>query len=290
MLRASFFLLATAFLCGCPAAAPPPSRFPSADAALRRLHETQACGTSLHASAKIDHFGEQGRVRVGMLLFAASPANLRLDAFSPFGLALANLTANGRSFALADLREKRFFVGPAEPCNIARLTQVPIPGHALVSLLRGDAPVLAHASGTIAWESGHYVVRVPGNRESSQDLILAVHPQDHDKPWAEQRVRLLGVTVRQYGGVLYSATLEHHAAAAMSTPRTDPDIPGESLPVSGPECHAELPRDVHVEVPSNKSDLLLRYDEVQWNPPLPAGVFEQENPGGLARTEVTCLR
>jgi hypothetical protein len=121
-----------------------------------------------------------------------------------------------------------------------------------------------------------------------------VHPDDRDKPYAQQRVRLLGVTVRQYDGVLYRATLEGHSPAKMSTPRADPDgLPGdiaEPLPVSGPTCHAELPRDVHVEVPASKSDLLLRYDDVSWNPPLPPGVFEQENPGGLARTEVGCLR
>ena len=293
-LRVLPLLACTALLFGCPAAAPPQSQFPTADAAIARLHETQACGTGVHASAKIDVFGNQGRVRLGMLLFASSPSNLRLDAMSPFGLALANLTSNGKRFALADLREKRFYVGPAEACNIARLTQVSIPGHALVSLLRGDAPVVKHSSGTIAWRSGRYVVQLPGTNDATEEVLLGVHPDDRDKPFAQQRVRLLGVTVRQYDGVLYRATLDGHAAAKMSTPREDPDgLPGDiaaPLPVSGPECHAELPRDVHVEVPASKSDILLRYDDVAWNPPLPDGVFDQENPGGLARTEVTCLR
>ena len=293
-LRALFLTLSTSLLFGCPASAPPASRFPSADAALKRLHDTQACGTGVHASAKIDHFGQDGRVRVAMLLFASSPASLHLDAVSPFGIALATLTANRESFALADLREKRFFVGPAEPCNIARLTQVPIPGHALVSLLRGDAPVLQHSAGTILWQHGRYEIDLPGNRDSSEQVWLDVHPDDRAKPWSEQRVRLRGVTVRQFDGVLYRATLDDHAPAEMSKPREDPDgLPGElaeRLPPSGPECHAELPRNVHVEVPAGKSDLLLRYDEVAWNPPLPPGVFEQQNPGGLARTEVGCAR
>jgi len=295
-LRALPIALSAALLFGCPAAAPPRSQFPNGDAALKRLHETQACGTGVQASAKIDHFGEQGRFRISMLLFATSPANLRLDAVSPFGIALATLTADHKEFALADLREKRFFVGPAEPCNIARLTGVPIPGHALVSLLRGDAPVLRHASArtTIAWRKGHYEVELPGNDDASEQVVLEVHPDDREKPWQEQRVRLRTVTVRQYDGVLYRASLSDHEAAKMSTPRADPDgLPGElaeSIPVSGPECHAELPRNVHVEVPRGKSDVLLRYDEVTWNPPLPPGVFQQQNPGGLARTEVGCPR
>ena len=49
-----------------------------------------------------------------------------------------------KQFALADLRDKRFYVGPAAACNIARLTSVPVPGHVLVDLLRGEAPVLKH--------------------------------------------------------------------------------------------------------------------------------------------------
>lgn len=296
VLRALPLLASTALLLGCPAAAPPRSQFPSADSALTRLHETQACGTGIQASAKIDHFGEQGRFRVAMLMFATAPANLRLDAVSPFGVALATLTADSKDFALADLRDKRFYVGPAEPCNIARLTGVPIPGHAMASLLRGDAPVLRHQSAgtSIQWQRGHYELDIPGNHDASERIVLDVHPDDRDKPWQEQRVRLLGVTVQQYDGVLYRATLSNHSPAKMSTPREDPDgLPGDlgqSLPVSGPECHAEVPHSIHVEVPISRSDVLLRYDEVAWNPPLPAGVFQQQNPGGLQRTEVGCPR
>src|ERR1700704_5334076 len=131
--------LVTAFplLAGCAGArlAPPPSPPPSADAALARMHATFACGNAIQASAKIDHFGEHGRVRGDLLLFAARPAGIRMDVVSPFGAALATLTTDGVRFALADLREKRFYWGPASACNIARLTTVSVPGHVLVDLL-----------------------------------------------------------------------------------------------------------------------------------------------------------
>ena len=51
----------------------------------------------------------------------------------------------------------RFLHGPASACNLARLTQVPVPGHALVYLLRGEAPLLARdpqQPATISWQSG----------------------------------------------------------------------------------------------------------------------------------------
>lgn len=297
-LRVATVLLAASasLLCGCPSAPPPASQFPTADAAIDALHKTQACGTGVHATAKIDHFSEQGRVRGTLLLFATRPANLRIDAVSPFGVTLATLTSDSKDFALADLRDKRFYVGDAAPCNIARLTTAPIPGHALVSLLRGDAPVLKHqaAATSIGWEGGRYVVQVPSTNDASQELWLGVHPDDRDKPYGSQRVRLLGVTVRQYDGVLYRAVLEDHSPAKMAGPREDPDgLPGElaqPIPPSGPECHAELPRSVHIEVPSGKADVLFRYDEVEWNPPIPAGAFEQQNPGGLQQTRVSCAR
>ena len=34
------------------------------------MHATFACGNAVQASAKIDHFGEHGRVRGDLLLFA----------------------------------------------------------------------------------------------------------------------------------------------------------------------------------------------------------------------------
>jgi hypothetical protein len=286
-------------LLGCPRMAAPPSQLPTADAALERLHQTQRCGYALGGGAKIDHFGREGRVRGQLLFFAARPASLRLDIVSPFGVNLATLTADPQRFALADLREKHFYFGPADPCNIARLTTVPIPGHAFVSLLVGDAPVLAHdaarlataklAPPTIAWDThGYYVVHVQSTRNATQTLHLAVHPGDLQKPWSAQRIRLVDLLTEQSGGVLYHAELEDHAPIKMSGPRVDPDGIDAPMPPSGPECTAELPRTIHLEVPGSSADVLFRFDDAAWNPALPAGAFQQERPAGTDSQFVTC--
>lgn len=278
-------------LCGCPSVAPPTFQIPNGDAALRRLHETQACGRGVQASAKIDHFGQKGRFRGEVLLFASNPASLRMDAVSPFGVTLATLTTDGNKFALADLREKNFFVGPASACNIARLTTVPIPGHALVNLLRGDAPVLKHADGgtQIAWNTGgYYTVRVASTLGAEEELHIAPHPLDFQAKWEAQRLRLLRVIVKQQGVVLYDAELEGHAPGKMATPRVDEDGIEPPIPVSGPMCQAELPRTIHMEVPGADEDVLLRYDSVTWNPPLPTGVFTQPRPAGMMELPVDC--
>jgi hypothetical protein len=282
-------LLAAVLASGC-AVHPPASQFPTGSAALERLRETGRCGVGLQAGAKIDHFGKQGRVRGDLLMFASAPASLRMDIVSPFGVTLATLTSDGARFRLLDLRDKRFYVGPASACNIARLTTVPVPASVLVDLLRGQSPVLKRLSEpTIAWSGrGYYVVRVASTRDASEEIHVAPHPDDFAKPWGEQRLRLLDVKVEQYGGVAYHAELAEHRAAATAPARVDPDGIDPPLPPSGPPCDAEIPRRIHVEVPDEEADVLFRYDDVKWNPPLPPGTFTQPTPDSMPTVPVTC--
>ena len=148
---------------GCARMAPPASAPPTADAALARMHATFACANAVQANARFDHFGERGRFRGDLLLFAERPARIRMDVVSPFGVALATLTSDGSRFALADLRNKTLTQGPATACNIARLTTVAVPGFVLVDLLRGEAPVLKHAAegASISWDTaGFWVIGI----------------------------------------------------------------------------------------------------------------------------------
>ena len=275
--------------CGTP---PPVSRMPDARAALQRLHDTQDCGLGIHASAKIDHFGKGGRVRGDLLMFALWPARLRMDVVGPMNSGVvATLAADTTRFTLADLREKRFLHGPASACNIARLTTVPMPGHVLVSLLRGEAPVLKHEpqAATIAWSGGgYYVVTIQSSRSAEEVLHIAPHPSDFALPWDKQRMRVVDVLVRQQGIVLYHAALDDHRPTAMGKPQIDADGIDPPIPVSGPVCQAELPLRIHVEVPGKDEDVLFRYEEVTWNPPLTDGLFTQTPPPGLRVERVTC--
>ncbi|MDB4941477.1 MAG: hypothetical protein JWP97_1011 [Labilithrix sp.] len=275
--------------CGTPA---PASRVPDARAALSRVHASQDCGLGIHANAKIDHFGKAGRVRGDLLFFALWPARLRMDVIGPMNVGVvATLTADAQRFAFADMREKRFLFGPASACNIARLTTVSMPGHVLVSLLRGDAPVLVHddAKATVEWSShGYYVVRIPSTRDAEEELHLAPHPSDLAKPWQEQRLRVVDVLVRQQGLVVYHAELADHRPASTAKTQVDADGIDAPIPPSGPVCQAELPRSIHVEVPGKQADVLFRYEDVSWNPPLTEGLFEQPAPAGLRAERVVC--
>jgi hypothetical protein len=274
--------------CGVP---PPASQVPTARAALSRVHETQDCGIGVHASAKIDHFGKGGRIRTDLLAFAIWPDRLRMDVVSPFGVTLATLTSDGEKFAFNNLRDRRFLFGKATACNIARLTTVPLPGHVLGSLLRGEPPILKHndAEASVTWDSGgYYVVRLKGNNGSEERVRIAPHPDDRGQPWDKQRFRLLDVQVEQQGIVLYHASLDGHKPAPMDKPIIDPDHIDPPTPTSGPTCTAELPRRIHVEVPGKDADVLFRYENVTWNPPLPEGTFTQPIPDGVAVERAIC--
>lgn len=278
-------------LVACVKVAPPPSSPPTADDALARMHATFACVDAVQAGATIDHLGAEGRVRGDLLLYAARPARLRMDVVSPFGVALATLTSDGTRFALSDLRARRFFVGPASACNIARLTTVAVPGHVLVDLLRGEAPVLKHepAATTIAWSPrGYWVLTIGGTRAAREEIHLAPRPDDWALPWSRQRMRVYDVRLQQQGYELYHAELSDHAPAPTAGPRVDPDGLAPPIPPSGPPCDAEIARKIHVEVPSPASDVRLLYRQVHWNPPLPEGVFDQPQPAGTTLEPVTC--
>jgi hypothetical protein len=255
------------------------------------MRATLACSRAVQASAKVDHFGDAGRVRGDILFIAARPASLRMDVVSPFGAALATMTTDGSRFTMADLKDRRFLEGPARACNLARLTTLSVPGHVLVDLLRGEAPVLKHdpAAGSIRWSaSGYWVLSVPGEYESQEELHLAPYPADWNLPWQTQRLRLLDVRVEQQGYLLYHADLGDHAATHTAPPRPDPDGLEPPILPSGPDCNADAPRKIRIELESPHTDVRLSYQQIVWNPPIPAGTFQQTAPPGMAIETVEC--
>jgi len=273
--------------CGRP---PPASRFPDAGAALERMHASYACSRGVSSDSRLDYIGPRGRVRGNVLYLTSVPDRVRLDLSSPFGAMVSTLTSDGQRFALMDLREKRFLYGPANACNLARFTQVSLPPAVLVDLLRGVAPVLVHTGpqASLAWERDRYVVKIVGKHGASERIELEPLDADFERPWAEQRVRVLGVEVEQAGVTLYRVGLDDHAPASTAKPRVDPDGIDPPIPPSGPACTAELPRRIHIEVPVEGHDLVIAVNEIVHNPPLPPGVFSQPKPGGVRAQYSAC--
>ena len=287
--RAALLIGGALVLTGCPTA-PPPSQFPNGAAALARMQETYSCANGIQGEGKIDHFSDKGRVRGDVAIFAINPARVRVDVISSFGAMLYTLTSNGSQFKMLDTQEKQFLHGPAKPCNLARLTQVPVPGHVLVWLLRGEAPLLVHEpdAPTIDWQDDHYRVLVPSTRGANQEIDLEVHPDDWLLPYNQQRLRVMRVETRQQGLTLYRATLEDHELTRTAPARVDPEGIDDDIPPSGGACEVEIPRRIQMVVPHTGDDVVFEYQKVHFNPPIPEGAFTQPVPGGVRVQQVDC--
>jgi hypothetical protein len=269
---------------------PPASRFPNARAAIDRMQATHSCSRGVQGEAKVDYFGDSGRVRGNALFIVGRPERVRIDVFSPFGVTLSTLTSDGRDFALLDLNEKRFFHGPARACNVRRFLRVPVPPHALVSLITGTAPVLVHRpeDASIEWERGQYQLRIRSKHAAVQTIGLRPHPNDFGLSWSEQRLRVANVRVEQQGVTLYDVTLAGHAPARMAPARVDPEGIDPDVPPSGPSCSAELPRRLRFVSEVTEDDVIFTVSEVFHNPPLLEGIFNQVAPGGVAMSYSDC--
>lgn len=263
------------------------------------MRATYACGVAIGGDATIDDFGDKGRVRTSVDMLVARSARVRLSAVVPVVGNIGTLTSDGSRFSLDDVRNKRFLVGPASACNLARITRMQLPASVLVDLLRGQAPVLVHDAPAVTMEwsgSGYFIVRVPSTRDASEEIHITPSPDDWTKPWSEQRLRVLDVKVWQGGVLLYHAELDDHVTPPMAQlPPSNAMLnailgqtPSAPLTLSGPVCDAEVPRRVHIDLPIQGEDVLFRYDKAVWNPPLEANAFTQDAPLGMPVQEVTC--
>ncbi len=269
---------------------PPQSAFPDAQSALDSARAAQMCSRGLRGEAKLDYIDDKGRVRVKAFFLAQHPQNLRLDILSPLGGSLATFTADDKLFALLDQEQGAFHVGPAHQCNVERFLRVPVPPDVLVQLMAGEAPVLVHEpeQASISWDSGRYVIEIQSKHGASQTIELEPRASDWDKPYSQQRLRVVGVSVRQQGVELYRAELSDHSAARTAAPREDPLGIEEPIPPSGPQCRAEVPGTLRFVVPLSERDVVFEYEQVEHNPPLTPGVFRQSPPGGVKLMRALC--
>lgn len=273
--------------CGRP---PPASRFPSAAAAIERMRASVACSRGLAGEVRLDFLGDQGRLRAKALYALARPSRIRFDTMNPLGGVLSTLTSDGDQFALLDMQQGAFVVGPASECNIEQVLRVPIPGPALAELMTGLAPMVRHkpADAELSWVSSAFTLQVLGAHQVVERVRLVPRIEDYDRPWQQQRVRVLGVVLEQAGRVLYRVRLADHAAASTAAARVDPD--GIDAPIfpSGPSCRAEVPRRLRFTVPDRGTDVTLEQLEVHHNPPLAAGLFAQQAPPGAQVRPAPC--
>lgn len=281
------------FLGAC--ASTPKSQFPDAAAAIARIRSAASCNRALQVEGKVDYFEGNRRVRGSVVVLAALPEQVRIDAFSPFGVNLSTLTSDGKSFSLSDLQSRSFWWGPAKACNLAKFTRVALPPFVLVQLLRGEPPVLVHEpqDAQLRWHSswfggGHYELAIRGRHQATETVELDVPAEDWALPWQQQRLHMTDVVVGQAGRTLYEVMASGYAPAPTALPREDPDGLEPTLPPSGPQCRAEIPRKLRFLSNDGQTDFVLEYESAAHNPPLLPSAFRQPVPGGVKTVHAEC--
>lgn len=254
-------LLALVWLAGCPKPAVRPYPPPSGQELLAALRARQARLQTLQATAKVDHFAHGGqRVRVKVHLWLARGGKLRIEADSPLGGSLATLTADGQRFALLDVRNNRFLVGPATACNVARLIGLAIPPDDVVAVLMGGAP-LAGTIASVGWDprdGGREVLTLALDDGGSERIELDARDHTWDVMRAERRDRA--------GKVLWRVANRDFK----------------------PVGDVRLPEVEDIQEPPHGADAEIKFRALSPNVPIAPELFALPPPEGLTPEEAVC--
>lgn len=213
---------------------------------------------SFRITGRVDHFGEAHRIQGKIFLFSKFPQKLRVELVSPFGSPLSVLTVNETAFSLHDVREAKFQTGPADPCNIARLIQIPLPAADVIRILIGRAPIIEGKS-EVRWDSaGFYLVTISDGVRTER---LEIGPDKNHLP-------LRRAVLEDKEGLIFDISYSRHQDAA----------------------GIRMPYEIRVKMPREKVDLQLRYDPegVELNVALPEDAWTQAPPSGIQPEQVDC--
>ncbi len=262
----------------CPA---PTLRFSEADAVVHHHTQLLAWAENLRAEARVDRReagapAERARLRGTVLMLAQRPDRVRFDAMTQFGPA-ATLTSDGESFALMDLRENRFFVGPSCAENIALLLGVPMEAEDIGRVLFGEAPEIEAVDRSVVCEGGAYRVTLRAADGTTQELVYEIRSSDADSAPEAQRLRLRETVVR-----------DAQQATRLRIRWDDHRFVVDPRSTTSPQEGLALPYRVQVELPADGVDTLVRFERIEINVELPDGVFTQEARPGLAVEPVEC--
>ena len=263
-------------LTGCPGRPCPTYPFRDPAGALEHYVAMRGPARVLRAEARVDRRDSEGRIRGTVLMFVERPERVRFDAMTQFGPA-AVLTSDGERFALMDLRENRYFVGPTCPANIERLLGIRFGGEEVTRFLLGETPTIDAAERTMRCENGAYVITLVATDGTRQELALQVRGSDLEAQPEDQQLRLIRSEVfGPDGQTVWRVTFDNYQFVA--------DPGDESTPQRG----VMMPYSLRFEDPLRGTDTLVRFERIDLNVEVPEGAFQQEPRPGLSVEEVTC--
>lgn len=275
MTRAAPLALAL-LLAGCPGRPCPTQPFGEATDAMRSYRDMRRPARVIRAEARVDRRDPEGRIRGTVLMYIERPDHVRFDAQTQFGPA-AILTSDGEDFALTDLQSNRYLFGPTCPSNIERMLGLRFASAEVTRLLLGESPRIEAEQRTMRCEDGRYLVTLTAADGRRQELELEVREGDHTAAPEEQRLRLRRSEVfAPDGSRMWRVTYDDY--------RFVEDPLDEQTPRRG----VVLPYTVRFEDPRTGADTRVRFNQIELNVEVPAGVFTQRPRPGLTEELVRC--
>lgn len=266
---------AVLLLCaGCPGTAYPTTPHTDPERLISLQRGSRHYVEAIRAEARVEQWGQDGRIRGTVLMFVQRPERVRFDAMTQMGPA-AILTSDGERFALTDLRENRYLMGPTCPENIARLLGIPLSGEEVTRFLLGGTPVIDAVDREVGpSDDGNYLVTLRSADGLRQEIEIGVRNADREKPPAEQRLRLLRSELFDDGGTVWRTTFDEYRVVE------DPN--------SEQGMGVAMPYEVRFEHPREEADTTVRFEDIDLNVEVPAEAFAQSPRPGLPAEEVLC--
>jgi outer membrane lipoprotein-sorting protein len=232
---------------------------PSSEALLAAIQHHGRAVRTLRAEARMTRITPRERIEARVRLMGKKPGELRFDVVSPFDTPIATLVSHGERFALLDAQNSRHYFGPASPCNLSRLLHVQLPPEEVLTILAGGAPLIAHATRTVAWDErdGVEVLRL---ESATLEQVIRLDP-------TKKRWSVLSFEIRTTAGqvVLRSRASAHRRIGRLWVPQR-----------------------IDLQQPQQDSAIELRFEHQELNISLPAAAFELPESGGFPSEEVTC--
>lgn len=233
---------------------------PSPSNLLLEVQKNNLKARTLRAKAKADQLTGQGRAKVTVYLLVKRPGKLRFEA-TVMDNTVAVLTSDGESFSSIDFKKHIAYQGPASPCNIARIFQIPLDSNQVAMVLLGGTPILKHDSILLEWDrrNGREVL-ILSNR--SAQLTQKIFVKKVSSSW-----RVTGSVIKNHKGkTLFKLTFRRMSFKSGKW----------------------FPRWIHFIRNSPKADIIIRLDRVDLDVDLPDRAFVLVPPPNLPVHYLTC--
>jgi outer membrane lipoprotein-sorting protein len=242
--------------CGAVTVAAPPDAYASVASLLAVVEGKANPLRTLRMRSTVEVYASGERVKARQVVVAQMPDRFRFETLSPLDTSLSVVACDGGRLSLYDLQAGRFLSGAATASNIAALTRIPLTAPDLVRLLMGGAPALSEGDGwAMAWDErlGGYRLSRRAADGSLQELWL-----------------------RHGSGSLLALRVTDGAGRVQL--RVTTAAPFE---VSDGGQRVTLSRRLELELPQEKTQVLVEVGSAQLGVELDAMLFELPVPRGM---------